>query len=59
METKRFIVRDSLAGNIIDSFDTSGEAKRKIEVYEDQDKDDGLFEENFYEIYDTLTEEIV
>lgn len=56
----RYIIRDRETGRgEIEAFATIEEAKKKIEEYEEQDKADGIYEENFYEIYDTETEEII
>lgn len=55
----RYVTRDREAGYVIDRFATVEEAKKAIENYEDSDKKDGLYEEDFYEIYDTVAEEIV
>lgn len=56
METKRYVIRDREAGNIIDSYETKEEAKRKLDYFEYIDKQEGIYEPNFYEIYDTLEE---
>lgn len=56
----RYIIRDRETGRgEIEAFATIEEAKKKIEEYEEQDKADGTYEENFYEIYDTEKEEII
>lgn len=47
---RKYIVRDSEAGNIIDRFNTVADALNAIEVYEADDKADGIYEEGFYEI---------
>ena len=56
METKKFIVRDRMAGNVIEDFDSLEEAKKCIELFEIQDKRDGMYTPNFYEIYDAEKE---
>ena len=58
MEKYKWIIRDSEAGNKIDCFATLEEAKRTLEEYEKQDKIDGIYEPNFYEIYNVEKEEI-
>lgn len=58
-ETDRYITRDREAGNVIDYFSTLAEARRAIEAYERSDKAEDIYEENFYEIYDSKAEEIV
>ena len=49
-KNKKFYTRDEEAGNIIEGFDTYEEALSAIEKYENEDKKDGTFTENFYEI---------
>lgn len=46
----KYIIRDREAGNIIDEFDTMEEAVETLEQYEAEDKKDGTYEEDFYEI---------
>lgn len=58
-DTDRYITRDSEAGNVIDCFSTLAEARKAIEVYERSDKAEDIYEKNFYEIYDSKSEEIV
>lgn len=45
-----FIVRDREAGNIIDRFDTEEEALAALAEYEDEDRADGTYTEEFYEV---------
>ena len=56
------VIRDREAGNIIDSFRTMDDAKKALAEYEEQDKKEWTYEENFYEIatplMDKLKEEI-
>lgn len=59
MKKLRFIIRDSQAGNEIESFDTLEEAKKAKLKFEKEDQDEGIAEEGFYEIYDSEKEEIV
>lgn len=56
---QRYIIRDREAGNYIDSFNTLEEAKEVIAMYEEADKADECYEEDFYEIYDSVKGEIV
>ncbi|MBP3801065.1 MAG: hypothetical protein J6I85_03405 [Clostridia bacterium] len=56
---KRFIIRDREAGNIIDSFDTFNEAEKKLKSYEEEDKKENIYSENFYEIYDSKLDKAV
>lgn len=46
----RFAVRDTEAGNIIETFKTYALAKEAIGRYEKEDQKEGLFQEGFYEI---------
>ena len=56
----RYVIRDRETGSgEMEAFATIEEAKAKIEEYEEQDKADGIYEESFYEIYDSEKEEIV
>lgn len=54
----RYCTRDAEAGNIIDFFATLENAQKAIEQYEEEDKANGDFEPDFYEIYNQETEEI-
>ena len=54
-----FEIRDRQAENIIDSFDSLEAAMYALNEYEEADKLDGIYEENFYEIFDTINNEIV
>lgn len=54
-----FEVRDRQGGNVIDSFDSLEDATYALNEYEEADKLDGIYEENFYEIFDTINNEIV
>lgn len=54
-----FQVRDRQGGNFIDSFDSLETATYALNEYEEADKIDGIYEENFYEIFDTINNEIV
>lgn len=56
---KRYVTRESVAGNVIEWFNTIEEAKKAIHKYEEEDKRDGYFEPDFYEIYDNVKEEII
>lgn len=54
-----FEIRDRQGGNIIDSFDSLEAAMYALNEYEETDKLEGIYEENFYEIFDTINNEIV
>lgn len=55
----RYWTRDREAGSKIEPFAALEEAREAIVDYENQDKADGTYSENFYEIYDEEKEEIV
>jgi hypothetical protein len=59
MENLKFIIVDSLAGNLIESFQTLEEAQKCKRKFESDDQSEGIFEFGFYEIYDSEKEEIV
>lgn len=41
---------DRETGTFIDEFATVDEAKKAIKAYEESDKNDGIYEEDFYDI---------
>lgn len=45
-----FIIQDRECGYFIDEFDTYEQAKKTLFEYEEQDKKDGYFTPDFYEI---------
>ena len=45
-----YVVRDREAGNVITQFETMEEAQKELERYEEQDKKEGTYSEDFYEI---------
>lgn len=47
-----YVTRDTEAGNVIDRFRTRKEAEQAIAKYEEEDKKDGSYTENFYEVYE-------
>jgi hypothetical protein len=51
----RFQIRDSEAGNVIESFNTIEGCEQCIKEYEIEDEE----AIGFYEIYDTINEEII
>ena len=53
------VIRDREAGNVITEFETLEEAKKELEKYEAQDKKDGVYVEDFYEIYDLDTNTVL
>ena len=54
-----FQVRDRQSGNVIDAFDSLEAATYALNEYEEADKLDNIYEENFYEIFDSSKDEIV
>ena len=54
-----FQIRDRQGGNVIDSFDLLEAATYALNEYEEADKLNNIYEENFYEIFDTINNEIV
>lgn len=55
----RYAVRCSKNGDEIEYCATVGDAERTIEMYESDDKEDRIYEEGFYEIYDRTLEEVI
>lgn len=53
-----YIIRDREAGNVIEECATIEEARETICRYEADDRKNGIYEANFYEIYNSETEEI-
>ena len=45
-----YIIRDREAGNVIDKFNTLEEAQEELNRYEEEDKKEDTYEEDFYEI---------
>lgn len=56
MKEKRYIIRDRQAGNRIEGFVTLEEAMKRLAEFEAEDKEEGIYEPDFYEIYDIETE---
>lgn len=54
-----FEIRDRQGGNVIDSFDSLEAAMYTLNEHEEADKLNNIYEENFYEIFDTINNEIV
>lgn len=46
----KFVIRDREAGNVIDEFSDYFKAEESLALYEWQDKKDGIYEKDFYEI---------
>lgn len=47
---KKYIIQDSETGTFIDQFNTYQEAQKELERYEEEDKKEGNFTPDFYEI---------
>lgn len=47
---EKYIIKDREVGNIIDIFSSLEEAKKALEIFEKEDREEGIFIENFYEI---------
>lgn len=54
MTKTKYIIRDREAGNIINTFSTYKEAEKMLNEYEEQDKKDGYYTPNFYEIKENI-----
>ena len=52
--TVKFIIRDRQTGTVIEEADTFGDAKRKVTEYEDEDRKNGEYTDDYYEV---VTEE--
>ena len=44
------VIRDREAENVIEHFNTVEEVQKELEKYEEQDKKEGTYTEDFYEI---------
>lgn len=55
----RYWTRDREAGNKIECFEKLEEARKALAAYEEEDKKNGTFTDDFYEIYDEQEEEII
>ena len=47
---KKYIIQDCETGTFIDQFNTYQEAREELERYEEEDKKEGNFTPDFYEI---------
>lgn len=47
---KKYIIQDSETGTFIDEFNTYQEALAELQIYENEDKQEGTFTPDFYEI---------
>lgn len=57
--TYKYQVRDSEAGNVIETYASLEEARKAIDEFEKKDKEESTFEPNFYEVYDVVNESVV
>lgn len=51
---KKFIIQDREAGNFISSFNSKDEAEKELARYEQDDKKEGIYTPNFYEIVESV-----
>lgn len=56
---KGFIIRNRKNGCWLTECSTYDEAYLQLLAWEQEDKEDGSYEDNFYEIYDVEKEEII
>ena len=56
---KKFIVQDKETGTVIEKVESLELAKELIKKYEDEDKKNEIYEEDFYEIYDKNLDSVV
>jgi hypothetical protein len=54
----KYITQDHEAGNRIDKFDTLEEAIEAVDRYVEEDKSEGNYTPDFYEVYNEDTEEV-
>ena len=47
---KKYVVRDREAGNVIEYVETMGDGLELIKQYEADDKANGIYEPDFYEV---------
>ena len=47
---KRFVIKDKQCGNVIDEFESLAAAESALKLYELDDKKNGVYEPDFYEI---------
>lgn len=59
MKKYRYIIRDKEAGNYISTFQNLEDAKKQLNQFEKEDKKDGIYTPDFYEIYDVEKERII
>lgn len=50
MKEMKYYTADREAGNRIECFDTKEEAMKAIKRYEQEDRDEGIYVENFYDV---------
>jgi len=55
----RYTLRDAVAGNPFEDFDKLSQAVSQLVAHEIDDKNDGIYTDDFYEIYDNKKEEII
>ena len=55
----QYAIRDRQDGNLIDEYNDKDKAIYILNLFEAQDLVDGIYEANFYEVYDTINEEVI
>lgn len=50
----KYVIRDVKSGRVFDMFDTREEAQKTLRQYERADKEDGVYEEDSYEIAEVV-----
>jgi hypothetical protein len=55
----RFQTRSSESGDVIDEFNSLEVAQQAVESYEEEDRKEGNYTPNFYEVYDFENKKIV
>jgi len=56
-ENKKYLIQDSVAGNVIDNGMSMTEAVSRLSEYEKTDKKEGCYTANFYEIKEEVPTE--
>lgn len=55
----RYTTQDHETGTVIDEFNTIEEAREALGKYVQEDREEGNYTPRYYEIYDTLEQELV
>lgn len=54
-----YVIRDHQAGNEIERFETLEEAVEEMQKYVNSDKEESIYEEAYYEVYNEDTDETI